>query len=233
MDMLQARGLHPTDFIVAPKFRRALALLLEARSYAEQTNSSHWEFAVETRQLLRLGLSENDLRFLVRTQYLDYAQEVKIAGCFSRQFRPTCALSITRRTCFVLTGKGIEAALNSFVAPSRSASNGDSTNRSSRVALTQEVSPIPVWETDRRVLSFGGQIVKHFKRRAVNQELILTAFQEEGWPTRILDPLSPHPSHDVKRRLSDTIKFLNRCQRNELISFHGDGSGEGVIWRTC
>jgi hypothetical protein len=67
----------------------------------------------------------------------------------------------------------------------------------------------------------------------MNQELVLAAFEEERWPRRILDPLSPQPFHDVKRRLSDTIKFLNRRQENEFIRFHGDGSGEGVIWEAC
>ena len=45
------------------------------------------------------------------------------------------------------------------------------------------------------------------------------------------DPLPPHAEQDSNsRRLSDTIKCLNRKQMNELIHFRGDGTGEGVIW---
>jgi hypothetical protein len=75
-------------------------------------------------------------------------------------------------------------------------------------------------------------MVKHYKNRAANQETVLSAFQEEGWPIRIDDPLSPVPTIDIKRRLSDTIKCLNRNQENELVHFHGDGSGEGITWES-
>ena len=63
-----------------------------------------------------------------------------------------------------------------------------------------------------------------------NQEAILAAFQEDGWPARIDDPLPPVAETDPKRRLSDTIKCLNRKQQNALVRFSGDGTGEGVLW---
>jgi hypothetical protein len=86
---------------------------------------------------------------------------------------------------------------------------------------------------DHRILSFNGKVVKHFKWQAVNQELVLVAFEEENWPVRVFDPLAPHPALDAKRRLSDTIKSLNRGQENALIRFRGDGTGEGVIWEAA
>jgi hypothetical protein len=61
-------------------------------------------------------------------------------------------------------------------------------------------------------------------------EAILAAFQEEKWTARIDDPLPPVPEQDSKRRLSDTITCLNRNQKHQLIRFHGDGTGEGIIW---
>jgi hypothetical protein len=60
--------------------------------------------------------------------------------------------------------------------------------------------------------------------------MVLNAFEEEGWPARIDDPLPPHSDQDPKRRLNDTIKCLNRKQVRELLRFHGDGSGEGILW---
>ena len=64
--------------------------------------------------------------------------------------------------------------------------------------------------------------------------MILSCFQESGWPVRIDDPLPPQAEQDSKRRLSDTIKCLNRKQVAPLMHFRGDGTGEGVIWeRTC
>jgi hypothetical protein len=63
-----------------------------------------------------------------------------------------------------------------------------------------------------------------------NQEAILDAFQEEGWPMWIDDPLSPLPDQPPKRRLHDTIKGLNRNREMELIRFRGDGTGQRVAW---
>jgi hypothetical protein len=73
-------------------------------------------------------------------------------------------------------------------------------------------------------------VVKQFKSPAMNQETILTAFEEENWPPRIDDPLPPEPDLDPKRRLHATINSLNGRQKNPLIRFVGDGTGEGVRW---
>ncbi|QDV81768.1 hypothetical protein TBK1r_06880 [Stieleria magnilauensis] len=89
---------------------------------------------------------------------------------------------------------------------------------------------MPEWNADSRRLQIDGQIVKRFKWPAANQEAVLCAFEEEGWPERIDDPLPPQPEQDAKRRLADTIKCLNRKQVNELMHFRGDGTGEGVVW---
>ena len=76
----------------------------------------------------------------------------------------------------------------------------------------------------------GVALVKQFKWTAENQEAILCVFEEEGWPARIDDPLPPQAEQDSKRRLSDTIKCLNRKQANPILHFRGDGTGEGIIW---
>ena len=76
----------------------------------------------------------------------------------------------------------------------------------------------------------GDIVVKQFKVPALNQERILAAFEEEGWPVHIDDPLPPHPEQDPKRRLHDTINSLNRNQKNPLIRFLGNGNGQGIRW---
>jgi hypothetical protein len=76
----------------------------------------------------------------------------------------------------------------------------------------------------------GRQVVKEFKLHSPNQVTILTAFEEEGWPLKIDDPLSPHSEIDAKQRLHDTIKSLNRNQKCQLLRFRGDGTGQGVRW---
>ena len=57
------------------------------------------------------------------------------------------------------------------------------------------------------------------------------AFEEDGWPARIDDPLPPAKKIDAKQRLHDTIKNLNRNQKQRLIRFMGDGTGQGVRWK--
>jgi hypothetical protein len=93
-----------------------------------------------------------------------------------------------------------------------------------------EKSVRPAWDTERHELSCAGKIVKKFKWRATNQEAILAAFEEDGWPAHIDDPLPQQADIDPKRRLADAIKSLNRHQKSSLIRFCGDGTGEGVLW---
>jgi hypothetical protein len=71
--------------------------------------------------------------------------------------------------------------------------------------------------------------VKRFRVPAANQGLILAAFEEEGWPRFIDDPLPRHGDEEPARRLQATIKSLNRHQASPLIRFRGNG-GEKVLW---
>ncbi len=59
---------------------------------------------------------------------------------------------------------------------------------------------------------------------------MLSAFEEEGWPPTIDDPLPPVAGMDAKRRLHDTINRLNRNQKHRLIRFGGNGRGRAVCW---
>lgn len=72
--------------------------------------------------------------------------------------------------------------------------------------------------------------MKQYRVPSPTQEIILTVFEEEGWPARIDDPLPPDPEVPPKRRLHETIWRLNRNQRARLIHFSGDGTGQGVLW---
>ena len=87
----------------------------------------------------------------------------------------------------------------------------------------------PVWDQEKRELRLGDVVVKLFRWPAANQECLLQAFEEQGWPSRIDDPL-PRSAVNPKARLHDTIKCLNKNQQNKLIKFRGDGTGEGVLF---
>jgi hypothetical protein len=100
----------------------------------------------------------------------------------------------------------------------------NSLQRSSTIDL------VPFWDTYRRELRIGDRVVKRFRRPAKNQETILAAFQEDGWPPRIDSPLSGRSARQAMDRLHDAVKKLNR-QLKPLLRFLSDGLGQGIIWQ--
>lgn len=94
-------------------------------------------------------------------------------------------------------------------------------------------SPLPLsprWDSERRELYVGTQIVKRYRQPAPCQVLVLSSFEELGWPPRIDDPLPMVTGHDQRERLREVIGHLNYRQRPRLIRFQGDGTGQGIIW---
>ena len=90
--------------------------------------------------------------------------------------------------------------------------------------------PKPRWYPELHELHFNSSVIKRFKLPARNQELILAAFEEEGWPSRIDDPLPPTGDLDPRQRLRNTIVTLNRHQLTPLLHFRCDGTGCGIQW---
>jgi hypothetical protein len=85
-------------------------------------------------------------------------------------------------------------------------------------------SPRPRWKSDLGELWLGDTLCKRYRQRAERQRLVLEAFQEDGWPSRIDSPL---PAGD-RAVLSNTLRRLNTG--NAQIVFESDGR-EGIIWR--
>jgi hypothetical protein len=201
-----------------------LLQLLKAAIYARELGRSTWDFAVEMENLHTAGLTSSELRWLACKGYVDHAVETTPTGSETRSFEREGRLTFSSGTCFVLTERGAE-----FVrAVSRYSAAGPET--ASMTGKGAVPWPGPRWDSEYRVLWVGGQVVKRFQVPAGNQELILTAFEELGWPTHIDDPLPPVPDLEPKRRLLDAITRLNGNQRAPLIRFHGDGKGRGIRW---
>jgi hypothetical protein len=206
----------------------ALALLLEAHEYTMELQRSPWDFAVEIGALQAAGPTTSALRWLVCKSYVEHARETTMYGDLTRTFQRSAGLQFSRKTCFVLTEAGAAFARSAL------AKFQPHDDRVEFALIKRDGHADhglkPTWDCERQELRLGAVVVKQFKVPAINQELILMAFEEEGWPVRIDDPLSPHPEQDPKRRLHDTITSLNRNQRRPLIRFLGDGSGQGVRW---
>ena len=84
--------------------------------------------------------------------------------------------------------------------------------------------------TKLRELTLDDRVVKRFQEPAYIQDLILAAFQEEGWPPVIDDPLPPADGIDAKERLSAAIERLNKNQKDAHMIFRGNGRGTGIRW---
>jgi hypothetical protein len=88
----------------------------------------------------------------------------------------------------------------------------------------------PKWNRDTGELSFRGKVVRSFRKpgHAKYPCLILTSFEEQGWPSKIDDPL---PRDTGGRRLLETLATLRKGLSE--ITFRGDGSGKGIIWEVA
>lgn len=213
----------------------AIGELLKAYLYARDAARTVWDLAVEISLLRELGLTPSDLRWLVCRGYLEHARDVTRSDDDSREFRPGAQLLYTKRSCFVLTDDGAAYARSILSKESRvPAMEKDEilrpSNNGNGKATLPNTTIKPHWDGERHELWVGEQLVKQFKGHALNQETILAVFEEEGWPPRTDDPLPLAEEIDPKRRLSDTIKCLNRKQRHALVRFRGDGTGQGIIW---
>jgi hypothetical protein len=216
-----------------PPIHSALALLMDAATCAQDVGAELWQFSVEISALLRSGLTTNECRWIVAKGLAKHACEMTTPDADRRVFQPCTNLALPKRTCFVITDRGMTCASEILRSqPKRHAPEAQhSIVQMRHVAGNGEPHAVtPTWDSDRQQLRVGRMIVKEFKVPAANQEAILAAFEEEGWCPRIDDPLAPKLNQDSKRRLHDTINSLNRNQKNALIRFLGDGKGEGVRW---
>ena len=210
---------QPSRMEIVPEHnaQRALIVLLEAYEIAAELNLPVWDFAIQLSSFHDLGISDSQLRYLICQQLVEHRLETSSANDTGRIFSRPSFLHFTRESCFVLTEGG------------RTSARSDSKPEDAVVKRAGKPS-IPHYDSSVRTLYFAGEIVKQFRVPAANQELILAAFEEDGWPPHLCDPLPGKSDIPSKRRLSDTIKNLNTHQCPPGIRFRGDGRGTGVYW---
>jgi hypothetical protein len=214
------------DTIPAEVFE-ALLILRRAREIARELQTDPWEFAVGIAELLAVGLSGTVVRWLVARGLIEHALERLAPGRASRTFRRMRNLALSPRTCLVLTAEG-QRLLESWEARQREMAARADPNGAVASALR---AAVPHWDSEQRQLWYRDRLVKLYRTPAASQETILAAFEEEGWPPRIDDPLGQEYGQDPQERLHEAVKGLNRGQVQRLLEFHRDGSGEGVTWR--
>lgn len=209
------------------RLKLALALLRQGAEDAREFGESVWDFAVEIDRLHECGVTNNDLRRLVREGQIEHRLEIRSLRADARCFRSIANLCFTKRSCFILgTPHGASAA--AFMK------NGATHNHEMTVPPAEPVAVDllrPCWDADLRQLRLGDWIVKEFRQPSARQVAVLSAFQAQGWPPRINDPLSATDVGNVQGLLHYTIQNLNRNQLWKLIHFFGDGTRRGVCWR--
>ena len=213
------------------KYRTVLQLLIRAMQSAIDHQRDPWDFSIEITELTNLGIGKHLLRVMVCQGVIAHKRETTVTGQNNRSFDPEQDVVLSERSCFVISDMGL-SQFESTVTRKEQLMQKPHYKRN-KGAVDGSTDLVPVWDTKRRELRFGNVIVKRFKWPAANQEQVLQAFQEEGWPAKIDDPLPPDPSICPKRRLHDTIKCLNRRQINGAIKFRGDGTGQGVLLEIC
>jgi hypothetical protein len=211
--------------------RAAFAQLLEVHELARASGRKDSDFAAEIASLTELGITGSVLRWLVCRGYAKCLREVTQSGDKERRFEPVDNLSLSAQSCFVLSRKGMLYA-RAVLALSGDDSADVEENGTPGDSAPQDNGFAPRWDGRRRELRLAKKLLKRFRVPAPNQEAILAAFQEEGWPNCIDDPLPPKGDLSPQRRLHDTIKALNRKHRQKppLIHFLGNGTGKNVVW---
>ncbi len=205
-----------------------LERLREALDTARELQHDAWDFALDLAGLRVAGVSDSEVRWAVVMGMADHRMEVTTAGAQRRCFIDVANLQLTEKSCFVLTRAGERLATEQQLVQAVRVYSPAAMPADAQACVAG--GPLPVWDPNRRQLRVNALIVKEFKVPAANQVLVLSAFQELGWPTAIDDPLPPRLGLDRKRRLHDTINSLNRNQRRSLLKFRGKGNGKGVFW---
>jgi hypothetical protein len=216
--------------VLSPRMNAALAVLVESLDCASDLDVGPWEFAVELSSLRRLKLSNSDLRWMVMRGLIEHAVEITPPGDCGRSFRQSARLEFNKRTCFILSAAGVNAC--------RLRRQGSDPTQSAGGLHTPVVSCAPMslkpnWDRDRKELRVGLAIVKRFTVPAVAQETVLAAFEERHWPPQIDDPWAVQSGPSTAARLQQAIAALNQRQKQPLVRFSGDGSGQGVRWQLC
>ena len=184
----------------------ALELLRRGWYYASDCGCDPDEFAVTFGELGRSGLTDIDAKWLLRKGFIRLSSSGRRLRAQARWNSSTSLVLTDQGFCFL---SGDRAAKPSTINPE---------------------SGMPRWDALNRTLWFDGVLIKRYRVPAQNQELVLSSFEEEGWPHHIFDPLPPKPGLNCQRRLHDTINRLNRHQRARAIRFYGNGNGRAICW---
>ncbi len=214
------------DYAVAPEILlralRVLTLLCHRRRLVHSELDGRSAYSLADMTLREAGISDEELEWLLDVGY--------VASIDSQDMTSPTGLRKLDTLLFDGAFYVITTAGAAFIDEVSNAVSVSTTEILRRDATGQLVV-IPRWNAERRELTYRGTLVKRFRKSAPNQECLLNAFERQGWPRRIADPLPFEITVVPVDRLHDAIKRLNRTLDAPLLNFGGDGKGTGVCWR--
>ena len=89
---------------------------------------------------------------------------------------------------------------------------------------------VPFYDEDLRTLSYAGRLVKRLRQQADVQEIVLRAFQRQGWPRALKNPLPKGPTIPLETRLHYAIRGLMNAQKDARIRFFRNGTACTICW---
>jgi hypothetical protein len=96
--------------------------------------------------------------------------------------------------------------------------------------LGEDGTERPTFEADRGELRVGANLIHCFAPQAKNEILTLAAFQLQGWPRWINDPLGNPPEPGFEKHLHNTVHALNAACKWRFLRFFCDGPRRRIGW---
>ena len=204
-----------------PSAQRALYLLLEGYECAWDLRASAWSFATELSDLLAEGCSQVLLRWLMRKGYMK-ARLFEQSRSRGRDLSAISHDAFPSGTRFVATKTGAVVARRSLRL-----SSGKITGRG-RCSFYR-----PAWINSRGELRFRDQPVAYLCYEESYQRTLVDTFHQRRWPKRLQDPLpqADESPVNVKQRLRNTVKNLNRHLKGSGLRFYVTGAGRFIGWK--
>jgi len=219
-----SQAASPEEFLA---FVVAYMQLLVARWAAMDSHGDPRHSTIPLEAFRARGIEDSILLWMFYQAHVEHLQADQSAANCPSEPQPAQGLRFGDTSAFCLTEEGesfAERFLDAVLVPAQ-----ESTFRAARDMVF--LGPLlPHYDKDERVLHWGRHVLKCFRQPSVNQELVLRAAQEQGWPVWFDDPLPRASGTNPKTRLHDTTKDLNRRQAESLIHFKGDGSGRRIGW---
>lgn len=210
--------------------RAGLALLLDAFEAAADVQRDGWDFAVEIACLEAAGLSATGCRWLLCKNYAKHGFDLTRPGERRRKFRKSVTLKFDEEnSCVVLTAEGAVFARQlgqpqlSQPAPTDLAERGTAANGAAgRIK--------PRWDAELREFREGDMLLKKFRGRVSDQEVLLAKFEQENWAIGVENPFGTQSGKSALERLKGAVNGLNRYQRVYRIHFSVDSGTLRAHW---